>query len=169
MTEGKVPLTFQAYNYLARRALAMTADFPLAMFAHLFLLLCWNLIARSVSVSSLMFNHISWEEDAMCSCFQPSASRPHHCWRRASLRVVQLEWPAAQRSHGLPLPLVRTKLPHHRAPSNNAILPLQLRRGQDLGLVVGWRSAPAAPLRTVPQPLPQVRPGLRSPLLMSLL
>lgn len=69
MTEGKVPLTFQAYNYLARRALAMTADFPLAMFAHLFLLLCWNLIARSVSVSSLMFNHISWEEDAMVFVF----------------------------------------------------------------------------------------------------
>ena len=37
MTKGKVPLTnvgtFQAYNFLARKALAITTDFLLAMFA----------------------------------------------------------------------------------------------------------------------------------------
>ncbi len=33
MTKGKVPLTFQAYNFLARKALVMTTDFPLVMFA----------------------------------------------------------------------------------------------------------------------------------------
>lgn len=65
MHEGKYPLSFSGYRYLAKKAIAQTSDFPLAIFAHIFLLLCWNLLARCVSVSSIMYQHISWEEDSM--------------------------------------------------------------------------------------------------------
>ena len=63
--EGKCPITFAGYIFVAQKALKMTADFHLSMFAHLFLLLCWNLMARSVSVCTIMLQHISWEQDSM--------------------------------------------------------------------------------------------------------
>lgn len=40
-----------------------------SIFSHTFFLLAWNLIARCVSISSLMFEHISWSEDAMVIVF----------------------------------------------------------------------------------------------------
>ena len=70
--EGKVPLTFPVYRYIAQLALQYDRDFNCAVFAHTFLLLCWNLIARCVSVASLMYNHISWKEDAMVIVFPTS-------------------------------------------------------------------------------------------------
>ena len=63
--EGKSPITFGGYNFVAEHAMTMKEDFQQSMFAHLFLLLCWNLIARSVSVGTIMLQHISWEQDAM--------------------------------------------------------------------------------------------------------
>lgn len=74
MHEGKYPLSFSGYRFLAKKALAQTTDFPVAIFAHIFLLLCWNLLARCVSVSSLMFQHISWEEDSMVVVFPTTKS-----------------------------------------------------------------------------------------------
>lgn len=65
LIEGKSPLPFSAYTYIAETALKQETDFQLAIFAHAFLLLSWNLIARCVNVSGLMFQHISWEGDAM--------------------------------------------------------------------------------------------------------
>jgi len=70
--EGKVPLTFIVYRYIAKIALQYDRDFYCSIFAHLFLLLCWNLIARCVSVASLMYSHISWKEDAMVIVFPTS-------------------------------------------------------------------------------------------------
>ena len=35
----------------------------------MFLLFCWNLVARCVSVASLMYSHITWKEDAMVIVF----------------------------------------------------------------------------------------------------
>jgi hypothetical protein len=67
--DGKVPLTFQIYRYLARLAIGCRQDFHLGIFSHAFLLLCWNLVARCVSVSSLMFSHITWNADAMIVVF----------------------------------------------------------------------------------------------------
>jgi len=58
-TEGKSPLSFQGYKMLAKKSLQETTDFPVSMFAHVFILFCWNLISRCNSVSSLMFNHIT--------------------------------------------------------------------------------------------------------------
>jgi hypothetical protein len=68
MTEGKVPLNFSGYRYLAAVAFKYP-DYEVGMFAHLFLILCWNLIARCVSVASLMLSHITWKEDALVVVF----------------------------------------------------------------------------------------------------
>ncbi len=65
MKEGKTPLTFAGYSFLAGVALKQSRDHQLGSFSHLFLLLCWNLMARSVSVGSIMFQHISWEGDSL--------------------------------------------------------------------------------------------------------
>ena len=74
MREGKVPLSFSVYRFLAKLALSSDHDFSGAAFAHVFLVLCWNLIARCVSVASLMYNHITWKEDAMVIVFPTSKS-----------------------------------------------------------------------------------------------
>ena len=72
--EGKFPLSFSGYRFLANKAMAQKTDFSLAIFAHVFLLFCWNMIARCVSVSLLMFTHISWEEDSMVVIFPTTKS-----------------------------------------------------------------------------------------------
>ena len=72
--EGKVPLSFTVYRYLAKLAMMYNRDFYCAIFAHVFLLFCWNLIARCVSVASLMYIHISWKEDAMVVVFPKTKS-----------------------------------------------------------------------------------------------
>ena len=67
--EGKVPLTFSVYRFIAKLALQYDRDFYCSVFANVVLVLCWNLVARCVSVASLMYNHISWKEDAMVIVF----------------------------------------------------------------------------------------------------
>lgn len=70
MHEGKMPMSFEAYRFIAKKTLEKAiCDFPLFIFAHIFLLLCWNLIARCISVSSLTYHNISWEEDCMTVVF----------------------------------------------------------------------------------------------------
>ena len=63
--EGKQPITFDGYLFLARTAMETKADFGSNTFSHLFLLLSWNLMARSVSVSKIMHNHMTWSGDAL--------------------------------------------------------------------------------------------------------
>lgn len=72
IVEGKMPLSFRGYKYLAGKATIEKGcddDEKLCIFSHFFLLLCWNLIARCVSVGSLMYNHISWENDSLVIVF----------------------------------------------------------------------------------------------------
>jgi hypothetical protein len=69
IVEGKQPMSFKGYKLLAVKALEQCRDHNLAIFSHLYLLLCWNLIARCVSVGSLMYNHVSWENDSMVIVF----------------------------------------------------------------------------------------------------
>jgi hypothetical protein len=71
LTEGKAPLNFQSYRMLAARTLDCSADFELSIFGHLFLTLCWNLIARCNFVATVLFRHISWENDSMVVVFPP--------------------------------------------------------------------------------------------------
>jgi hypothetical protein len=67
--EGKQPMSFKGYKFLAVKAIDQEKDHNLAIFSHLYLLLCWNLIARCVSVGGLMYNHVSWENDSMVFVF----------------------------------------------------------------------------------------------------
>ncbi len=63
--EGKRPISFAGYQYMTIQALKQERDFTSATFAHAFLILCWNLMARSVSVGQLMFSHLSWDNDSL--------------------------------------------------------------------------------------------------------
>lgn len=69
LSEGKQPLSFAGYKFLARKATTATEDFHVAIFAWLFLVLCWNLMARCISVSGLMYCHISWANDSLTVVF----------------------------------------------------------------------------------------------------
>ena len=76
MIEGKSPLPFPAYIYLAKKTLRSVGDYRLSTFAHVFLTFSWCLIARCVSVSSLLFEHISWQGDALKIVFPTPKTDP---------------------------------------------------------------------------------------------
>jgi hypothetical protein len=61
--EGKAPLSFMAYSHLAKKS--MQDITKIGSFAHLFLVLAWNLVARCTSVASLDYQHITWADDSM--------------------------------------------------------------------------------------------------------
>lgn len=64
LQEGKLPLSFVAYNHLARKSMfncVASAD----AYSHLFLLLCWNLMARCTSIANINYKHIFWTDDCM--------------------------------------------------------------------------------------------------------
>jgi hypothetical protein len=63
LVEGKQPMSFRGYEFLASNAFEHQNDYNIAMSCHIFLILCWNLIARCVSVGSLLYNYMSWELD----------------------------------------------------------------------------------------------------------
>lgn len=61
MVEGKLALTFDGYRSVAQ-ALFSGDDM---LFGWPYLLLQWNLIARTSSVSTMMMQHIGWESDSL--------------------------------------------------------------------------------------------------------
>jgi hypothetical protein len=65
MFEGKRPLSFKGYELLAQQSLQMQNSRVGSLYPHLFIVLSWNLMSRSHSVASLMFNHFQWKGDAM--------------------------------------------------------------------------------------------------------
>ena len=65
LKEDKNPITFAGYSFLADVALKQKRDHHSGSISHSFLLLCWNLTARSVSVGSTIFPHKSWEGDSL--------------------------------------------------------------------------------------------------------
>jgi hypothetical protein len=67
--EGKQPMSFKGYMFLANKAFEQQNDHNISTSFHLFLILCWNLIAMCVSVEFLMYNHIYWSSDAMVIVF----------------------------------------------------------------------------------------------------
>ena len=62
--EGKYHLPFQGYTVLAK-FLFRSTRFDEVLFAWPFLVLQWNLIARTATVASIMMEHVGWEEDAL--------------------------------------------------------------------------------------------------------
>jgi hypothetical protein len=69
MKEGKMPMSFVGYEWLAKKAVGATTDFAASIFAWSYLTLCWNLMARSDSIQTLLFEHLSWENDSFLTNF----------------------------------------------------------------------------------------------------
>ena len=65
VTEGKAAISFDGYRLIANAALKQTTDFPLAIFAWLFIVLSWNIMARCNTTSSIMFDHLQWSGDCL--------------------------------------------------------------------------------------------------------
>jgi hypothetical protein len=65
LKEGKSPLTYNAYRLMAKATLSSSSDFLANLFSHLFLVLSWNVGARSITVASLMLAHFNWVQDAL--------------------------------------------------------------------------------------------------------
>ena len=87
--EGKQPMSFKGCKFLAKKALAQQGDYNISIFSHFFLLLCWNLIARCVSVGSFIYSHISWVDDALVIVFpshkgdqESTRSLPKHVYAK---------------------------------------------------------------------------------------
>lgn len=59
--EGKAPLTLTGYELIAKYAIASDTS----SYAWLYVVLCWNLISRSNNVGNLLFDHITWKDDAL--------------------------------------------------------------------------------------------------------
>ena len=67
--EGKLPLSLKGYKFLSAKAMDQSYDYDASIFSNFFLIMYWNLIARCVSVGSLMHNHISRENDSLVVVF----------------------------------------------------------------------------------------------------
>jgi hypothetical protein len=67
--EGKSPLLKTAYRAIVLKAITAADEIPVNIFAWPFLIMLWNLIARSDSVAGLMYHHYAWCEDSMVITF----------------------------------------------------------------------------------------------------
>ena len=63
--EGKQPMQFAGYEWLAKKCVRCWTDFSQGVFSWVFLVLCWNLISRAENVGKLMFEHIGWQDDSL--------------------------------------------------------------------------------------------------------
>lgn len=63
ITTGKYPLSFSLYKFLGECLLkSRKAN---TVFAHTFMILCWNLMCRAGNCVSICFNHMEWRDDAL--------------------------------------------------------------------------------------------------------
>lgn len=64
---SKKPLSFPCFQIIARNLMSHAPDQDQSsfIFAHLYLLLQWNLICRSNNVPNISLNHMHWDNDAM--------------------------------------------------------------------------------------------------------
>ena len=63
ITTGKIPLTFDLYTEICKWM--QEDDTPAGKFAHLFLVLSWNLACRSSNTKTIHFHHLGWSQDAL--------------------------------------------------------------------------------------------------------
>jgi hypothetical protein len=63
--EGKHHLTYEGYRNLALALLTAQPFTSSTLFGWPYLVLQWNLIARTATVSAMMMQHVSWEGDAL--------------------------------------------------------------------------------------------------------
>lgn len=64
---GKDPLAFSLYTYLG--LVVLKIGNREAVFARTFMILAWNLMARSANVFEICISHMEWREDALCIFF----------------------------------------------------------------------------------------------------
>ncbi len=65
LTEGKQPFTFDTYKLLAGKAIIDPSPLSITLYGHPYLVLCWNLMARSCSVALIMYTRITWSNDSL--------------------------------------------------------------------------------------------------------
>lgn len=75
--EGKRPLEFEGYKCLSKHFLHIKpttapgnakqkiGSWSQQLFAWPFFVFCWNMMARSITVGSMMYQHVSWSGDAL--------------------------------------------------------------------------------------------------------
>jgi len=68
--EGKFPIDMSEFRVLAKSALASGVRPKDARIYHAYLVLCWNLIARSSTVGDLLWNNISWKGDCITVLYE---------------------------------------------------------------------------------------------------
>ena len=68
--EGKFPIDMAEFRVLAKSALASGVRPKDARLHHAYLILCWNLIARSSNVADLLWNNISWKDDCITVLYE---------------------------------------------------------------------------------------------------
>jgi hypothetical protein len=69
---GKLPLSFSGYRMLARYALCHAKTGKQTLLVHSYLILCWNLMARSNTVFSLLWNNFGWSGDCLTILYEKS-------------------------------------------------------------------------------------------------
>lgn len=65
LQEGKSPISYDGYRLIVNKALSARNDFSLAIFAWVFIVLTWNIMARCNTTSGIMYDHIKWENDSL--------------------------------------------------------------------------------------------------------
>ena len=70
MTKEKEKMSFEVYQVICK--LLLTSGTTESIFTHCFLMLEWNLMARSDNVCMTHINHISWDEDSLIFYFMKS-------------------------------------------------------------------------------------------------
>src|SRR6056300_1469521 len=70
LDEGKRPMTFECYKLMCN--LLIKSDSHDSCFAHLFLILDWNLMARADSCRNILIAHIEWRQDSLLIFFAKS-------------------------------------------------------------------------------------------------
>ena len=70
LEEGKKPMNFDVYKLMCKKLLQMEKDE--GAFAHLFLILEWNLMARASNCLLLHLGHIEWRNDCLVFFFGKS-------------------------------------------------------------------------------------------------
>ena len=60
---GKDPLSFSLFRFLGLELLKLACRE--SVFAHAFMILAWNLMARAANTFDVCHNHMEWVEDAL--------------------------------------------------------------------------------------------------------
>ena len=67
LEEGKRPMSFEAYRLMCKKM--MESDATEALFAHCYLTMEWNLMARSDNCENMHVSHVEWRQDCLVFFF----------------------------------------------------------------------------------------------------